>query len=61
MYVFHMPLHLYVGLPLVGASPSVPVAIAYLVVMAAATFGVAAASYHLFEERFLALKARLAP
>jgi peptidoglycan/LPS O-acetylase OafA/YrhL len=64
MYVIHLPLHLYVGLPLlrrvapdVGTVP----ALGYLVMESAATFAAAAISYHLFERRFLALKDRLAP
>ncbi len=61
MYVFGTPLHLFVGLRLVGASPSVGVAIAYLIGLLIATFVCAAISYHLFEQRFLALKAKLAP
>ena len=61
MYVFSVPLHLFIGIPIVGESPSLPIALAYLVAMTAVTFGAAAASYHLFERRFLALKARIAP
>ncbi len=61
MYVFSVPLHLFIGVPIVGDAPSVPVALVYIVAMAAVTLGAAVASYHLFERRFLALKARLAP
>jgi peptidoglycan/LPS O-acetylase OafA/YrhL len=61
MYVFHVPLHLWVGLPIIGEDPSLPLALLYVVVMMLVTFGVAAASYHLFERRFLLLKTRLAP
>jgi peptidoglycan/LPS O-acetylase OafA/YrhL len=61
MYVFHMPLHLYIGLPLIGETPSRVIAVVYVVGASAVTFGVAMASYHLFERPFLALKATLAP
>lgn len=61
MYVFHVPLHLYIGLAIVGESPSAPVALAYIAVATAVTFGLAAVSFHLFERPFLALKARFAP
>jgi peptidoglycan/LPS O-acetylase OafA/YrhL len=61
MYVFHVPLHLFVGLPIVGADPSLPIALVYIVAMTAVTFGAAAVSYHFYERRFLLLKTRLAP
>ncbi len=61
MYVFSVPLHLFIGVPIVGASPSLPIALVYVPAMAAITFAVAAASYHFYERPFLALKARLAP
>ncbi|MEP7041530.1 MAG: acyltransferase [Dokdonella sp.] len=64
MYVFYAPLHLFVGLPLMarlGRAPTFIEAIAYEVVAIAVTFVIAAISYHVYELRFLALKARLAP
>jgi peptidoglycan/LPS O-acetylase OafA/YrhL len=64
MYVFHAPLHLLVGLPLlvrISASPSVPLALAYGVAASLATFCLAALSYRFYERHFLALKSRLAP
>jgi len=64
MYVFHAPLHVYVGLPLLAkldANPGLVTGLGYEVVLTAVTFGLAAISYHLFESRFLALKPRLAP
>ena len=61
MYVFGVPLHLFVGMKLIGASPTFWVAILYIPMMMGATFLLAALSYHLFERQFLALKVRLAP
>ena len=64
MYVFHAPLHVYVGLPLLAkldAEPHVPAGLIYAVAMTLATLGLAALSYHLFEVRFLRLKPKLAP
>lgn len=64
MYVFYAPLHLLAGLPLlarISASPSVPLALAYVVAASLATFCFAALSYRFYERHFLALKPRLAP
>jgi peptidoglycan/LPS O-acetylase OafA/YrhL len=65
MYVFYMPLHLFVGLPLLtrvaGSSPGALAASAYAVAAIVTTFALAALSYHAYERRFLALKTRLAP
>ena len=64
MYVFHAPLHLYVGLPILerlDVTHGVPAAVVYGIAMALVTFGLAALSYHLFEVRFLRLKPKLAP
>lgn len=64
MYVFHAPLHVYVGLPILqrlDASPGVPASLVYAVAMTVVTLGLAALSYHLFEVRFLRLKPKLAP
>jgi peptidoglycan/LPS O-acetylase OafA/YrhL len=63
MYVFHKPLHDWIGIPLLKAqglryddSPSP--ALAYLLVMGTVCFGIAVLSYHLFERHFLKLKDR---
>ncbi|HEY0233393.1 MAG TPA: hypothetical protein VGC55_19250, partial [Dokdonella sp.] len=64
MYVFYAPLHLFVGVPLMnrlGRAPTLTEAIVYEIAAGAATFAVAALSYHAYERRFLALKPRLAP
>ena len=64
MYVFYAPLHLFVGLPLLarlGHPPSFLEAVAYEVVAIGATFVLGALSYHVYEKRFLDLKARIAP
>ena len=64
MYVFHAPLHVYVGLPILArldATPGVPAGLVYAVAMTVLTLGLAALSYHLFEVRFLRLKPKLAP
>jgi peptidoglycan/LPS O-acetylase OafA/YrhL len=64
MYVFYAPLHLLVGLPLlahIGASASVPFALAYEAAATLVTFCLAAFSYRFYERHFLALKPRLAP
>jgi peptidoglycan/LPS O-acetylase OafA/YrhL len=64
MYVFHAPLHLFIGLPLLaylGASRGAAVGVAYAALAILVTFAAAALSYHLYERKFLALKTRLAP
>jgi peptidoglycan/LPS O-acetylase OafA/YrhL len=66
MYVFHAPLHLFVGLPLLdrycgGHALGLPLAIGYAVAATVATFILAAISFHIYERRFLLLKDRLAP
>jgi peptidoglycan/LPS O-acetylase OafA/YrhL len=64
MYVFHAPLHQYVGLPVlarIDVQHGTGFGLVYALALAAVTFGLAAVSYHLYEARFLALKARLAP
>jgi peptidoglycan/LPS O-acetylase OafA/YrhL len=64
MYVFYAPLHLFVGLPLLARfvpTPSLAEALAYELIAIAATFGVAAFSWHVYERHFLALKSRYAP
>jgi peptidoglycan/LPS O-acetylase OafA/YrhL len=64
MYVFHAPLHVYVGVPILEhLNPTYGTASGaiYELVMALVTFGLAMLSYHLFEVRFLRLKPTLAP
>lgn len=64
MYVFYAPLHLFVGLPWLAKfipTPSLAEALTYELVAIAATFGIAALSWHGYERHFLALKSRLAP
>jgi peptidoglycan/LPS O-acetylase OafA/YrhL len=63
MYVFHLPLHVFVGSPLLhrfAAEVSPGTALAYTAGMTVATFVLAAISYELFERRFLRLKTRFA-
>jgi peptidoglycan/LPS O-acetylase OafA/YrhL len=66
VYVFHKPLHDFVGKPVLArlgldATRSTPVALAYVAVALTASFGVAFASYHLYEKHFLRRKSRFAP
>jgi peptidoglycan/LPS O-acetylase OafA/YrhL len=65
MYVFHAPLQIYIGLPLLAhlwhGDPTLPETLMYEASAIVVTFLVGLASYHLYERHFLALKARLAP
>ena len=66
MYVFHKPLHDFLGKPLVrhlGANLSHPTlfAISYTAIGTAVTFALAFLSFHLFERPILRLKTRFAP
>jgi peptidoglycan/LPS O-acetylase OafA/YrhL len=63
IYVFHAPLHLFVGLPLVvrlshGHAPPLALAIGYAVAAMAATFLMAVVSFRVLEQPFLRLKDR---
>jgi peptidoglycan/LPS O-acetylase OafA/YrhL len=63
MYVFHKPLHDLVGKPALAAlgyADRVPteLGLAYIATGMLATFVLGAASYHLYESRFLALRGR---
>jgi len=62
MYVFYAPLHVYLGLPLLGGiAMTAERGVFYMITASLATFAFAAASYHVFEEPFLKLKDKLAP
>jgi peptidoglycan/LPS O-acetylase OafA/YrhL len=61
MYVFHLPLHVYFTHTLLHGPPTAPVAIAYSALVVVLSFLLAAASYELYERRFLNLKARVMP
>lgn len=62
MYVFHLPLHLFVGLPLldrlfgVRSTSSVAFALAYFLIATLATYVASLISYHVLERHWLALK-----
>lgn len=63
IYVFHAPLHLFVGRPLLvrlchGQAPSLGLALGYAVVATAATFVIAVVSFRVIEQPFLRLKDR---
>lgn len=66
MYVFHKPLHDYVGKPLVvvlnlNTTQSVTMNLLYIAVGVIATFTMAFISWHLFEKHFLKLKRFFVP
>jgi len=64
MYVFHLPLHILVGMPLLHRfmpNHSNSVALLYMAALTATTFGFAALSYRFYESRFLALKQYFIP
>lgn len=61
MYVFHKPMHDWVGMPLLRHfklldHPSYVIALAYFLVATIGTFALAFATFHLFEKHFLFLK-----
>jgi peptidoglycan/LPS O-acetylase OafA/YrhL len=67
MYVFHKPLHDFVGKPVLAKLGFVPdtsaplaVMLAYMLAMGLATLAAGMFSYWLYERHFLALKGRFA-
>ena len=66
MYIFHKPLHDYVGKPMVMSlnpqvTQSVLANVAYIAVGIVVTFAAAFVSWHLFEKHFLQMKRLFAP
>jgi peptidoglycan/LPS O-acetylase OafA/YrhL len=64
MYVFHLPLSVFFGIPLlhwITLRSSPAVGVTYVLVMTLLTFILAAVSYELFESPFLRMKRRLMP
>ena len=64
MYVFHAPLHVFVGLPLLaalGLGGGILASLGYFVIATVATFIAGALSYMLYERHLLPIKARSAP
>lgn len=66
MYVVHLPLHLYVGLPLIAKSGLQPesnllLSVGYTGLAAVATFLLALGSYYVIERPFLRLKRLFTP
>ena len=64
MYIFHLPLHVFIGTPLLKhffAHVTPYGTLAYIAVMTLVTFALAALSYELFESRFLRLKRLFVP
>lgn len=64
MYIFHLPLHVFFGTPLmhrIAPEPTAAQALAYSATLMVITFVLAALSYELFERRFLRLKHKLMP
>jgi peptidoglycan/LPS O-acetylase OafA/YrhL len=64
MYIFHLPLHVFFGMPLLHRlAPRVTplMALGYVLIMTLAIFLLAALSFELFERRFLRLKHRFEP
>jgi peptidoglycan/LPS O-acetylase OafA/YrhL len=59
MYVYHMPIHLLIGVHLLGVTakaPTAKTAVLYATAVTVVSYLVAFASYHLFEAHFLRLK-----
>ncbi len=64
MYVFHYPIHKWIGLKLIGtlaSGPSALTAISYCAAITATSYCLAWLSYNWYERRFLDLKRHFAP
>jgi peptidoglycan/LPS O-acetylase OafA/YrhL len=64
MYVFHLPLHVFFGVPLlqrIAPHLTPRIELTYTVCITLVTFILAAVSFELFERRFLDMKHRLVP
>jgi peptidoglycan/LPS O-acetylase OafA/YrhL len=64
MYIFHVPIHRWLGARLIGSGASAPgvwTAVAYGLGVTLASYLAAWASYHLYEKHFLRLKRYFSP